>query len=39
MCGELMTVFNKEKQLKPFLCERDMYIEEQRFIYQAFVQT
>jgi len=34
-----MTIYNKEKHAKPFQAEYDLYQEEQKFIYQAYLQT
>ena len=34
-----MTVYQKDKNSKPFQSENDLYQEEQKFIYQAFKQT
>lgn len=34
-----MGIYSKEKNAKPFQAEYDLYQEEQKFIYQAYVQT
>lgn len=39
MCASLMSVYNKDKNSKPFQSENDLYQEEQKFIYQAYKQT
>lgn len=39
LCSSLMTVYQKDKNSKPFQSENDLYQEEQKFVYQAFKQT
>jgi hypothetical protein len=39
LCNSLMSIYSKEKHSKPFQAENDLYQEEQKFIYQAYVQT
>lgn len=39
MCSTIVSIYNKEKNLKPIQCERDIYVEEQKFVYQAYLQT
>lgn len=39
LCNSLMGIYSKEKYAKPFQAEYDLYQEEQKFIYQAYIQT
>jgi len=39
LCNSLVTLFNKTKNAKEFTSEKDMYREQQDFIYQTFIQT
>ena len=39
ICTHIVSIYNKEKHLKSFQCEKDLYIQEQRFLYQAYLQT
>ena len=35
----IVSIFKEQKNLRPYQCERDIFIAEQEFMYQAYVQT
>lgn len=39
LCNSIVSIFKDQKNLKSQQCDKDMYSEEQQFIYRAFVQT
>jgi hypothetical protein len=39
LCSSIMAIHKDQKNLKPHQCDRDIYTEEQLFVYQAYVQT
>ena len=34
-----MAVYKDQKNLKPYQCDKDIFVLEQEFVYQAYAQT